>query len=521
MTHPALIERITRSLAYMLRHQPEEFDLELDAHGYGDAERVVQALNERLGEPVTLVDLEDAIHAGDRPRYELVGNRVRALYGHSIDVEPGEPTRPPEFLFVGISARDADRATRYGLRGGRRRFLHLALTPEDAKEAGRRTGRDYVVITVYALDAWEEGINFYDRKALFLAGQIPTEFLEVTETCHDGIEPEVRPGGGRRDFPERGRDQRPRGGRHGNERGHDRGPRRGAPAAAESRSGGYEEEGFGETSAEAIHVERDRGPRQAEAPHTSHGAHGAHGAHGGDFQGRADSQGSGRSHGDHREDGRDRGHGDRGDRGGRTGPRSHPEEHAPAAGAPMHAEGAREEERPRGENRSRGEGGGQHGRHRDRGGRAPRGPEDRGFERPARPEGEFGAGGRQERGGPPQDAPREWAPERSRERPRENSPERARESFPERARENFSDRPPQRPPERVDRPQERAPERAAPPAQGSGDPGFGLGIFEEPSNRAPRAAPAPRAPTPPPAPPTPPPAPKAERDPFDGFGAGV
>ena len=26
MTHPALIERITRSLAYMLRHQPGEFD---------------------------------------------------------------------------------------------------------------------------------------------------------------------------------------------------------------------------------------------------------------------------------------------------------------------------------------------------------------------------------------------------------------------------------------------------------------------------------------------------------------
>jgi hypothetical protein len=30
----ALIERITRSLAFMLRHQPETFDLELDPHGY-------------------------------------------------------------------------------------------------------------------------------------------------------------------------------------------------------------------------------------------------------------------------------------------------------------------------------------------------------------------------------------------------------------------------------------------------------------------------------------------------------
>ena len=34
MTDPALIERITRSLAFMLRHRPERFDLVVDAHGY-------------------------------------------------------------------------------------------------------------------------------------------------------------------------------------------------------------------------------------------------------------------------------------------------------------------------------------------------------------------------------------------------------------------------------------------------------------------------------------------------------
>ena len=108
MTHPALIERITRSLAYMLRHQPEKFDLDLDAHGYGDLAEVVRALNERLGEPVEADDVETAIASGDRPRYEIKGERVRALYGHSIDVEPGETCRPPEVLYVGIGERDAD-----------------------------------------------------------------------------------------------------------------------------------------------------------------------------------------------------------------------------------------------------------------------------------------------------------------------------------------------------------------------------------------------------------------------------
>jgi putative RNA 2'-phosphotransferase len=221
MTHPALIERITRSLAYMLRHQPEEFDLEVDQHGFAEMEDVVRALNERLGESVDEDDVRDAVTAGDRQRYEIEGSRIRALYGHSIDVLPGEPSKPPQDLFVGISRTDAERAQRYGLRAGRRRFLHLALTPEDAIESGRRAARDYAIIVVHAVDAWEEGINFYDRKSLFLSDPIPTDFLDVGEVRSDGFGDEE--GGGERRGDDRGRD-RHRGGGGGGGRGrqHDR-----------------------------------------------------------------------------------------------------------------------------------------------------------------------------------------------------------------------------------------------------------------------------------------------------------
>src|SRR6185503_12983383 len=119
------------------------------------------------------------VEGGDRPRYEIRDGRIRALYGHSIQVKPGEPTKPPDVLYVGISKDDAERARRYGLRPGRRSFLHLALVPDDALETGRRASRDYVVITVHALDAGEVGVNFYDRKSLFLSDPIPTHFLQV------------------------------------------------------------------------------------------------------------------------------------------------------------------------------------------------------------------------------------------------------------------------------------------------------------------------------------------------------
>ncbi len=217
MTDQDLIERITRSLAYMLRHRPERFDLELDAHGYGDLDEVVRAVSERLGEDVEADDLRDAVEAGTRRRYEIRDDTIRALYGHSIPIEPGPDCEPPDVLYLGLPSRDVERAQRNGLRGGRRSYLHLALSEADARESGRRLARDYTILRVLAIDAWEEGINFFDRQALFLAERIPTEFLEIAGEYDDGEDPEPRRGGGgdggRRSGGQRGRSRGGRGGR--------------------------------------------------------------------------------------------------------------------------------------------------------------------------------------------------------------------------------------------------------------------------------------------------------------------
>jgi putative RNA 2'-phosphotransferase len=260
MTDPALIERITRSLAFMLRHQPETFDLELDAHGFSDLDDVVHALNERLGEPIEEEDVREAVQSGDRPRYQIEGDRIRALYGHSIPVEPGPSSKPPEFLYVAIPASELERARRFGLRGGRRRFLHLAITKEDAAESGRRASRSYAILLIHALDAWEEGVSFFDRVALWLAEEVPTHLIEVEGTYDDGVEPlrrhehEREQGGYSERGPERGRGHERHAG-HGGGDGRGRRRRRGGRgrdrhrddgARGERREGGRgpEAEGF-------------------------------------------------------------------------------------------------------------------------------------------------------------------------------------------------------------------------------------------------------------------------------------
>ena len=430
MTHPALIERITRSLAYMLRHQPEQFDLDLDEFGWADLREVVRALNERLGEPVGEEDVNDAVHSGDRQRYEIEKGLIRALYGHSIDVQPGEPSRPPEWLYVGVSGHDAERAQRFGLRPGRRRFLHLALTPEDALDTAVRTAEDAVLVKVHALEAWEEGINFYDRKSLFLSDPIPTHYLEIesgaeSSATQGGLadpstpaeewsaEPEMEEGaseaggpyeptasgegadrpssrgpgdaGGRR-RRRRGRG-RGRGGREGGEPGHRSSPEVGAPQEhAYSHEGGpgdaYDRGGPPPMEERPRHDRaREERPREDRGrPSFSGASSGGHG--GGHGHGHSHTHGGG-PRGGHGRGERSRG-GERGfreDRGGDRGPRPFREDRGPR----HEGRAPREDRPPRDDRGPRREGGWRDAppRHDDRPRHAPA---------PHRGGGDFGSG---------------------------------------------------------------------------------------------------------------------------------
>jgi putative RNA 2'-phosphotransferase len=236
MSEQITTERLTRSLAYMLRHQPDEFDIEVDKFGFADLEDVLDELSDRFDEDIEVEDITKAIEEGDRPRYEIVDGKIRALYGHSIEVDPGESTEPPEKLYLGMGSRDADRASRNGLNAGRRRFLHLATSEEDAKEMGRRAAPEYTVVTIFARDAWEDGVSFYDRKALYLSDAIPTDHLEVGDVYTDG---EQRDRGGRGG---RGGDRGGRGGDRGGRggRGGDRGGRGGR---SDDRKGSSDQRG--------------------------------------------------------------------------------------------------------------------------------------------------------------------------------------------------------------------------------------------------------------------------------------
>jgi putative RNA 2'-phosphotransferase len=174
--------RLSKFLAVMLRHKPEQFDLILDPEGYTDTDAVWAHVQQRYPDTYTYQDLL-AVVEGDqdgKKRYEIVGTRIRALYGHS-DVRPISypPAEPPEILYHGTGSAALETIRQEGLKSMGRQYVHLTINPGRAHKVGQRHRGKLVVLTIRAGEAAKAGITFYHPEPEhYLADAIPSEFID-------------------------------------------------------------------------------------------------------------------------------------------------------------------------------------------------------------------------------------------------------------------------------------------------------------------------------------------------------
>lgn len=150
--------RLSKRLSYHLRHDPAAAGVELDPAGWAPVQDLLEGLGSR-GRPVTRAQLEEVVARSDKRRFELSadGRRIRARYGHSVEVDPGHAAAtPPEILYHGTSRASLGRIRREGLKPMGRRQVHLSEGVADALRVGRRHG-DPVVLEVDAAGLVADG----------------------------------------------------------------------------------------------------------------------------------------------------------------------------------------------------------------------------------------------------------------------------------------------------------------------------------------------------------------------------
>lgn len=148
----------SKYMSYLLRHNPR--NLEMDEHGFVDLNQLLQKLREHY--QIKKGSILEIVKKSERKRFEIVENKIRALYGHTIPVKLElKEDDAVRLLYHGTTKESASKILGTGLKPMKRRWVHLSPTVEIAIEVGsRRTGRP-VVLEIDAEAARRGGVKFY------------------------------------------------------------------------------------------------------------------------------------------------------------------------------------------------------------------------------------------------------------------------------------------------------------------------------------------------------------------------
>lgn len=174
---------LQRTVAHALRHAPEYYFLEMDSCGWVDFDHLLLALryHRRSWLGLTRSDLQRVIKkAQGWAQFEIKGNRIRALYGHSLDLpEVACMALPPYVLYHGTcgSLRDAIRVE--GLRPMNRTRVQLSSNWNYSFNVAHAKAIRPMVLSIRARDAADSGTTFWKCSCHnWLAVSVPAQFVE-------------------------------------------------------------------------------------------------------------------------------------------------------------------------------------------------------------------------------------------------------------------------------------------------------------------------------------------------------
>lgn len=120
------------------------------------------------------------MEVSNKKRLEIVGERIRAMYGHSFPMQiKYEEETPPAMLYHGTAKRFLDSIKKEGLKPMSRQYVHLSEDTETAKMVGKRRDFDPVILYIDTAEAIKAGVKFYRANdKVWLCKELPPQFIK-------------------------------------------------------------------------------------------------------------------------------------------------------------------------------------------------------------------------------------------------------------------------------------------------------------------------------------------------------
>jgi putative RNA 2'-phosphotransferase len=172
--------QISKFMSLVLRHAPEQAGLTLDENGWADLNALCAVIGKKFGASTT--DVARIVAENPKKRFAIEGDRIRAVQGHSVDIDLGlTPSVPPAMLYHGTKEEFLPAILRDGLRSQSRQHVHLSKDIETALiVARRRKGKD-VILRVDSAAMAGDGLTFFlSDNGVWLTDHVPPRYLQAT-----------------------------------------------------------------------------------------------------------------------------------------------------------------------------------------------------------------------------------------------------------------------------------------------------------------------------------------------------
>ena len=174
-------ERLGRFISGALRHFPDDIGLAINQQGWVDVDLLCDAMMVRY-RWASKEKLFAMIESDEKGRYQVYGKKIRARYGHSVDIDLDYPDNTLPEIYYGASREEVDILLEKGIRPIRQRYVHLSTSSEKAMQVANIHTDDPVLIVVNAEEAQNDGIDMLDAtEHIVLSEEIPPEYLSLVE----------------------------------------------------------------------------------------------------------------------------------------------------------------------------------------------------------------------------------------------------------------------------------------------------------------------------------------------------
>lgn len=175
-------KQLSKFMSGALRHFPDDVNITLNDAGWTNADDLVEAAETELGWP-TEDDAAAVVQLDPKGRFEVDGDRIRAAYGHSIDVDLEANDSPvPNTLFHGTAIENVIDIMDEGLQPMSRQHVHLTDTPAEAINVGERHADDPVLLEIDAAAMLDADHEITKRgKEVYTTDAVPPSYISISQ----------------------------------------------------------------------------------------------------------------------------------------------------------------------------------------------------------------------------------------------------------------------------------------------------------------------------------------------------